>query len=80
METYKTVQDFANKFNITECYNKRFMKRKGGYVFQVIVSDKLVDLVITPLDDNNQPVIFSGSLRNKTIQSLRSITQFKIVE
>jgi hypothetical protein len=56
------------------------MKRKGGYVFQVIVSDKLVDLVITPLDDNNQPVIFSGSLRNKTIQSLRSITQFKIVE
>jgi hypothetical protein len=55
------------------------MKRKGGYVFQVIVSDKLVDVVITPLDDNNQPVIFSGSFRNKTIQALRSITEFKIV-
>ena len=79
METYKTVQDFANKFNITECYNKRFMKRKGGYIFQAIIADKLVDVVITPLDDNNQPVIFSGSLRNKTIQALRSITEFKIV-
>ena len=82
METYKTLKQFAKKFNITDCYNKRFMKRKGGYVVEAVINDKLVDVVITPLDKDNQPVVFCGNIYKKTIQALQQQvkTNFKIVE
>ena len=66
MENYKTLKQFADTFNITDCYNKRFMKRKGGYVFQALINDELVDVVITPLNKDNQPVVFQGSIEKKT--------------
>ena len=82
METYKTLKQFAKKFNITDCYNKRFMKRKGGYVVEAVINDKLVDVVITPLDKDNQPVVFCGNINKKTIQALQQQVgiNFKIVE
>jgi len=82
MKTYKTLKQFAKSFNITDCYNKRFMKRKGGYVVEAVINDKLVDVVITPLDKDNQPVVFCGNINNKTIQALQQQVgiNYKIVE
>ena len=82
MKTYKSLNDFAKSFNITDCYKKSFMKRQGGYVFEAVINKVLVDVVITPLDKNNKPVIFSGSLEKKTIQVLQHTQKkhFKIVE
>ena len=66
MTNYKSLQQFSKSFNITDCYNKRFMKRKGGYVFQVLINNNLIDVVITPLNKNNEPVVFEGSIEKKT--------------
>lgn len=82
MKNYKTLQQFAKSFNITDCYNKRFMKRKGGYVFDAVINDKLVDVVITPIGKDNQPVVFCGNIANKTIQALQQSVGFnyKMIE
>ena len=80
MENYKTLKAFAKSFNITKCYDKRFLKRKGGYVFECVINNSLVDVIITPLDKDNQPVVFCGSLTHKTIQGLQKQvrTEYKI--
>ena len=81
MKTYNNLQEFANSFNITTCYNKRFMKRKGGYVTNAVINGNSVEVVITPVCKNNQPLVFNGSLEQKTIQALQKCegTNFKIL-
>ena len=76
MKNYKTLQQFHKYFNITDCFKKRFMKRKGGYVFETMIDGLMYDVVVCPLDKNNQPVIFSGRIKNKTIQALQQVYSF----
>lgn len=81
MKNYTSLKQFSKSFNITHCYYRRFMKRKGGYVFQSLINNNLVDVVITPLDKDNQPVVFCGSHAKKTIQALQEMEKinFKII-
>lgn len=76
MKNYKTLQQFSKYFNITDCFKKRFMKRKGGYVFETMINGLMYDIVVCPLDKNNEPVIFSGRINNKTIQAIQEVCGF----
>jgi hypothetical protein len=76
MKNYKTLQQFSKYFNITDCFNKRFMKRKGGYVFETMIDGLMYDVVVCPLDKNNEPVIFSGRINHKTIQAIQKVCGF----
>ena len=82
MKNYKTLQQFSKYFNITDCYEKRFMKRKGGYIFETMIDGLMYDIVVCPVDNNNQPVIFSGRISHKTIQALQQVKSFnfKLIE
>jgi hypothetical protein len=52
------------------------MKRKGGYVFETMIDGLMYDVVVCPLDKNNEPVIFSGRINYKTIQALQKVCGF----
>ena len=75
------LKQFSKLFNITNCYDKRFMKRKGGYLFTETINNEIVDIVVSLYDKNNQLVIFSGDITRKTIQSLQEVeyVNFKII-
>lgn len=74
---YKSLNHFSKHFNCTDCYNKRFMKRKGGYIFNITLNDEDVEVVITPLDKNNNPVIYTGDFTHKTVMALKEVSQTK---
>ena len=82
METYKSLEHLSKSFKITSCYKERFIKRQNGYVIEASINNQLVNVVITPLDKNNKPVIFGGSLAKKTCQALQDIKKikYKIIE
>ena len=58
------------------------MKRKGGYIFETMIDGLMYDIVVCPVDNNNQPVIFSGRISHKTIQALQQVKSFnfKLIE
>jgi hypothetical protein len=72
-KNYKSLKDFTKYFSSVECYNKRFMKRKGGYVFDVIVNNEPVEIVVTPYTKEKEIVVFTGNLTNKTVQALTQV-------
>lgn len=78
---YKSLNHFAEHYNCTDCYTKRFMKRKGGYIFNITLNNEDVEVIITPLDKNNNPVIYSGDITNKTVMGLQQVSQtrFRII-
>jgi hypothetical protein len=51
----------------------RFMKRKGGYVFNAIVNNEVVEIIVSFTTKEKQPVIFSGSFTHKSIQAIKEI-------
>lgn len=81
MENYKSLKHFSKSFNITNCYNKRFMKRKGGYVFDAIINNQEVEIIVSFLNEKKESVIFSGSTTHKCIQSIQEMeyTNYKMV-
>ena len=44
--------------------------------FETMIDGLMYDVVVCPLDKNNQPVIFSGRIKNKTIQALQQVYGF----
>ena len=80
MENYKSLKHFSKSFNSTDCYNKRFMKRKGGYVFDAIINNQEVEIIVSFLNEKKESVIFSGSITHKCIQGIRDVeyTNFKM--
>jgi hypothetical protein len=77
MENYKSLKHFSKSFNITNCYNKRFMKRKGGYVFDAIINNEEVEIIVSFLNEKKELVIFSGSFTHKCIQGIQEMEYTK---
>jgi hypothetical protein len=80
MKHYKSLKHFAKSFNQTDCHKMRFMKRKGGYVFNAIVNNEEVEIIVSFTNKEKELVIFSGSFTHKCIQGIRDIeyTNYKM--
>jgi hypothetical protein len=60
-----TLQQFSKQFNTTKLWDETFNNELGGYVMD--------NILITPVDENRQPVIYNGSLEQKMVQSLQKV-------
>ena len=60
-----TLQQFSKQFNTTQLWDETFNNELGGYVMD--------NILITPVDKNDQPVIYNGSLEKKLVQSLQQV-------
>ena len=69
--TYKSLKEFSKSFNHTDCFKMRFMKRDGGYVFNTIVNDENVKIVVSFSNKDKEPVIFTGKNTRRILQSFQ---------
>lgn len=69
-----TLQQFSKQFNTTKLWDETFNNELGGYVMD--------NILITPVDKNQQPVIYNGSLEKKMVQSLQQVVGhiYKIIK